>query len=34
MFLLEKMENPGPAPPYDYDETGIVVKGQSASQIR
>lgn len=33
MFLLEKMENPGPAPPYDYDESGVVLKGQPACQL-
>ena len=27
MFLLEHTENDEPAPKYDYDETGIVIKG-------
>lgn len=27
MFLLEQIGNPSPAPPYDYDESGIVLKG-------
>ncbi|EJP66828.1 hypothetical protein NHJ13051_002876 [Beauveria bassiana] len=28
LFLLEKLENPDPAPKYEYDESGIVVKGE------
>ncbi|TQV95287.1 ethanolamine utilization protein (EutQ) [Cordyceps javanica] len=28
LFLLEKVENPEPAPTYTYDESGIVVKGE------
>ncbi|KAJ9149915.1 hypothetical protein NKR23_g4137 [Pleurostoma richardsiae] len=26
-FLLEYAEQPEPAPPYDYDESGVVLKG-------
>lgn len=29
MFLLEFSANPEPAPLYDHDETGIVVRGES-----
>ncbi|CAI7659493.1 hypothetical protein PCG10_005725 [Penicillium crustosum] len=28
MFLLEQIDNPEPAPLYDYDETGVVLKGE------
>ncbi|KAF2651151.1 hypothetical protein K491DRAFT_696696 [Lophiostoma macrostomum CBS 122681] len=28
MFLLEHSETNDPAPKYDYDETGVVVKGE------
>lgn len=29
MFLLEQIDNPEPAPLYDYDETGVVLKGKT-----
>lgn len=28
MFFLDVLENPDPAPKYDYDETGVVLKGE------
>jgi hypothetical protein len=28
MFLLEYADKPQPAPHYDYDESGVVVKGK------
>ncbi|KAK3322789.1 ethanolamine utilization protein [Apodospora peruviana] len=27
-FLLEQIDNRDPAPKYDYDETGVVLKGE------
>jgi hypothetical protein len=32
-FLLEKIDNPEPAPYYDYDETGVVLKGKWAQRV-
>ncbi|OQE39289.1 hypothetical protein PENCOP_c007G00019 [Penicillium coprophilum] len=29
MFLLEQIDNPEPAPLYDYDETGVVLKADA-----
>ncbi|KAH7177103.1 ethanolamine utilization protein [Dactylonectria macrodidyma] len=29
MFFMKATESPEPAPPYEYDEAGIVVKGTS-----
>jgi len=33
-FLLEKIDNPGPAPFYDYDETGVVLKGKQLFSLK
>lgn len=28
LFFLDFLENPDPAPTYDYDETGVVLRGE------
>ncbi|EXU99160.1 ethanolamine utilization protein [Metarhizium robertsii] len=28
MFFLDYLERPDPAPKYEYDETGVVIKGE------
>ncbi len=32
-FLLEKIDNPAPAPYYDYDESGVVLKGKRRKAV-